>query len=143
VCFGKLSLHFLTMPELRRKPPDGTTSLLLSICYYFSIWLGCGADFAPLNDSWPNSKWARTHRTDCHQVWIGAGEFQNHVMLLSDSDVHVSLCELDQCVKKSQIQSLGWSSLRSNIYPWDKKKLRGLSPLANYTERATAACRRS
>jgi hypothetical protein len=30
-----------------------------------------------------------------------------------------------------------------SIYITNKKKLRGLSPLANYTDRATAACRRS
>jgi hypothetical protein len=29
------------------------------------------------------------------------------------------------------------------IYVAGKKKLRGLSPQANYTDRATAACRRS
>jgi hypothetical protein len=34
-------------------------------------------------------------------------------------------------------------SFRSFIFWYSKKELRGLSPLANYTDRATPACRRS
>lgn len=85
MCFGKLSVYFLTMPVLRKKPPVGTTSLLLSICYYFPIWLGLCTDLSPLNDTWSNPKWARTHWTDCHQVGIDIDAVWSHLMLLSNS----------------------------------------------------------
>jgi hypothetical protein len=76
MCFGKLSLHFLPMPELRRKSQGGTTSVLLSIYYHFSIWLGCRADLTSFNDTWPNSKWAWAHWADRYQVKLGVDEVQ-------------------------------------------------------------------
>ena len=68
VCIGKLSVHFLAVHELWRKSSVGTASVLLGICYHFSIWLGICTDFTSFYDTWPYPKWTWTHRADCHQV---------------------------------------------------------------------------
>jgi len=73
VCIGKLSIHFLAMPELWRKSSVGTASLLLSICYNFSIWLGICTDLSSLHDTWPYPKWTWAHWADCHQVRFYSG----------------------------------------------------------------------
>ena len=73
VCLGKLSIHFHAMHQLWRKSTMGTTSLLLSICYNFSIWLGICTDLTSLYDTWPYPKWTWTHRADCHQVRFHGG----------------------------------------------------------------------
>jgi len=73
VCIGKLSVHFLAVRELWRKSSVGTASVLLGICYHFSIWLGICTDLASLYDTWPYPKWTWTHRADCHQVRFHVG----------------------------------------------------------------------
>jgi hypothetical protein len=73
VCIGKLSIHFLAMHELWRKSSVGTASVLLGICYHFSIWLGICTDLTSLYDTWPYPKWTWTHGADCHQVRFHSG----------------------------------------------------------------------
>jgi len=68
VCIGKLSVHFLAVHELWRKSSVGTASVLLGICYHFSVWLGICTDLTSFYDTWPYPKWTWTHRADCHQV---------------------------------------------------------------------------
>lgn len=73
LCIGKFSVHFLAMHELWRKSSVGTDTVLLSICYHFSIWLGICTDLTSFYDTWPYPKRTWTHWADCHQVRFHVG----------------------------------------------------------------------
>jgi beta-galactosidase/beta-glucuronidase len=51
------------------------------------------------------------------------------------------MAELRENGSSHNIIRMGLQGFRSKLYK--QKKLRGFSPQANYTDRATAACRRS
>jgi len=92
LCTGKLSIHFLAMHKLWRKSSVGTASVLLGICYHFSIWMGICTDLTSLYDTWPYPKWTWTHRADCHQVRFHSGVIHQHtyVSCMSGGDTHCS-----------------------------------------------------
>jgi hypothetical protein len=52
----------------------------------------------------------------------------------------MGIIRLQWCYNKTQHTN---TYITQNNIPRSKKKLHGLSPRANYTDRATAACRRS